>query len=640
MTLPLAARSTVRNWLWSTATTHRGDFTAMITLFVAAATAGLVGPRLLGELVESVTTSTTIPSRVDVLAAAFLGVLLVAALLRRWAHLVAAVFGERLLAQAREELVEHVVRLPLDTVEAAGAGELLGRATSDVDKLDEGLRQAVPRVVVAAVTAAATVLAMLLTSPLLTLGVLVVVPVLVVVARWYWPRAVPNYQRTLARWAGVHASTQETVAGGRTVEALGLAGRRVAHHERALREVAAGERRGGQLWGGFVGALDFTSVLPVAAILLLGGWAYPRGWVGVAELTAMVLYAAAFAEPVNEALTWLDELQVGHAALRRVLGVRELPAEPDRDDPAERHPADRNPTTDRNPTAERDYSAEVGTPRDSGLEVRGARFGYRAGREVLHGVDLVVAPGERLAVVGPSGAGKSTLGRLLAGVNAPAVGTVCVGGVPVTALPLERRRRAVMLVTQEQHVFSATLRDNLTLAGPAPDARLWDALTRVGAREWAARLPVGLDARVGAGGHPVPAATAQRLALARVLLADPAAVVLDEATSLLPGSPTERNTDAAGSVAESGEDAPTGITGIRGIRGITAVLAGRTVVAIAHRLAVARDADRIAVLVGGRIAELGSHSELLAAGGAYARLWTAYLGGASGGGSQPASTRE
>lgn len=232
------------------------------------------------------------------------------------------------------------------------------------------------------------------------------------------------------------------------------------------------------------------------------------------------------------------------------------------------------------------------------------RYAYRPGHDVLHGVDLDVRQGERLAMVGPSGAGKSTLGRLLAGVHGPRTGSVTVGGVPLVELPLGELRGHVALVTQEHHVFRGTLRDNLLIARPdAADPDVRRALEAVDAWEWVAALPRSLDTTVGSGGTAISPAQAQQLALARLVLADPHTLVLDEATSLI-------DPRAARHLERS----------------LAAVLEGRTVIAIAHRLHTAHDADRVAVVEDGRITELGSHDELVAAGGAYAALWDSWHG--------------
>jgi ABC-type multidrug transport system fused ATPase/permease subunit len=324
---------------------------------------------------------------------------------------------------------------------------------------------------------------------------------------------------------------------------------------------------------------EICQLAPAGLMLLGGGYGYTRGWVNIAQVTAATLYVQQLANPVSTLLDWLDTIQTGAASLARLVGVADIPA-------------DRTVTgVQPDETDRRLAAAQVG-------------FAYRPGRDVLRDIDLTVTPGEHLAMVGPSGAGKSTLGRLLAGISAPGRGSVAVGGAPLIELPLADLRGEVALVTQEHHVFAGTLRENATLARPAAtDAEILAAFAAVDAGDWVAALPDGLQTRIGAGALELSTPQAQQLALARLVLADPKILVLDEATSLL-------DPRAARHLERS----------------LSAVLHGRTVISIAHRLHTAHDADRVAVVEEGRITELGAHHDLIAAGGAYSRLWASWHG--------------
>ncbi len=279
----------------------------------------------------------------------------------------------------------------------------------------------------------------------------------------------------MAAWSRLTGGVAETVEGGRTVEALRLQQRRIRRTDDDIRRSYLAERYTLFLRTVWFPVIEGAYLVPVATAVLAGGLLHARGLATVGQVTAVALYMRQLVEPIDILLSWLDELQVGTTAFARLLGVAHVPAD--------------RQATGRRPASER-------------LAARDVRFAYTPGRDVLHGVDLDLREGERLAMVGPSGAGKSTLGRLLAGVNAPRAGSVTVGGVGLVELPLDQLRGHVVLVTQEQHVFAGSLRDNLALARPdAGDAAVRSALEAVDALGWAEALPEGLDTTVGAGAH-------------------------------------------------------------------------------------------------------------------------------------------
>jgi len=573
--LPIADRRTVRVTLLGLFRADSRAVLLVLALYSASAITGLAAPWLLGRIVDTVVSGGGI-GHVDRFAIAIAGCVLAHGLLQRFAHNAGYRFGERSVAKLREEFVTRTLNLPVSVVERAGTGDLATRSSVDVAAVGTTVRDVVPILVIATTQLILLFGAVFLLHPMLGLVAFTGMPTILLVCRWYLKRASPAYLAEGAATADLTDTLTTTAEGARTVEALRLNEERIKHGRERIARVWATRSATLRLRSVFFPVVEASYALPVAMMLLAGGTFLGKGWVTLGEVVAATIYLQQAVDPLDRALQWLEQAQRGFASLARVLGVGQVMPE---------------------------QRVKGAVPTNERIVVRGARFCYSDGHDVLHGIDLEVRPGERLAIVGPSGAGKSTLARLVAGIDPPRDGVVTVGGIPIVDLDPAERRRRIALITQEHHVFLGTLRDNLMFAAPgATDEQLLAALDAVGA-DWYQGMENGLDEELGDGARELGAAEAQQLALARLVLADPHTLILDEATAALDPT-TARRTE----------------------RAMAAVLTGRTVIAIAHRLNTAHDADRVAVLEDGRITELGSHDDLVRGGGAYAALWRTWHG--------------
>ena len=489
--------------------------------------------------------------------------------------------AERLLYALRVKIFAHLQRLSLDYYDREMAGRIMTRMTTDVDALSQLIQTGLINAVVGLLTCVGVFVFLVILSPPLALATSVVLPPLVVATWWYQRSSSAAYARARDSIASVNANLQESLSGVRVAQAYVREDRNIA----GFRGVN-GEYLNARLGAQRLIALYFPFVLllgDLGAIVVLGTGAalVAHGVVTPGIVIAFLLYLDQFFSPIQQLSQVFDTWQQAAASVDK---IEELLATPTRT-PAAAQPV------------------EPGRLRGE-IRLDGVHFRYpgTVGGEALGGVDVTIAPGETVALVGETGAGKSTIVKLIARFYDPTDGAVRVDGTDLRQFDLGAFRRELGVVPQEAFLFTGTVRDNIAYGRPdATDAEIEAAARAVGAHEFVAGLPGGYDASVSERGRSLSAGQRQLVALARAQLVDPAILLLDEATSQLDLASEARVQRAMGVVAT-----------------------GRTTVLVAHRLPTARTADRILVVSGGRIVEEGSHDELLALGGEYAALWSAF----------------
>jgi ATP-binding cassette, subfamily B, bacterial len=494
--------------------------------------------------------------------------------------------GEALLYDLRVRVFAHLQRLSMDFFTGEKAGRVMTRMTSDIEALSQLFQDGIVNLAVQALTMViVTIILFLLNPALAAITVLLVVPTMTIATVWYRKASDRGYTRVRERIAEVLADLQESLSGIRIISAHNRRRHNVQQHRNIVGEYRGANQYTARVSAVYGPATDLIGAAGQAVVLLVGGNMVLNGTLTIGQLTAFVLYLAAFFAPIQQLVQLYTTYQSGQAAvdkLQELLATE--PSVPERADAVDLPPIAGHVVLDH------------------------VSFGYTSGQAVLHDVTLDIAPGETFALVGATGAGKSTIAKLVTRFYDPTQGTVSIDGHDLRDVTLESLRRQLGVVPQEAFLFAGSVRSNVTFARPdATDEEVDEACRAVGLDELVDRLPQGLDTLVHERGATLSSGERQLLALTRAFLARPRVLVLDEATA---------NLDLRSEAQVE--------------HGLDALLEGRTAILIAHRLATAMRADRIAVVDDGEVIELGSHAELLAQRGQYAAMfetWQRHMSG-------------
>lgn len=572
--LPVASPKEARRTLFAAMRPQwRGAVLALVVQ-TASVGAGLLIPPMLGRLVDIASEGgarSELTAPLVVLAIATL----VQGTLSGWGWLLVVRVGETALARLRESVLGKALAVPQADLERGGTGDLVSRVSNDVDQVSKALREGVPQLLWSALSVVLTVVGLAALDWRFALAGLAALPFYAWAARGYAIVGPPLYAAE-RRAEGVRSQQLVETLGGRlTIQSLLLGPRHLRRTDAASEAARRTSIKAADTTAWLFSRIHLGELVGTGTVLLVGAWMVGEEHATLGQATAAALYFIRLYDPIGALVNLLDEVQNATASLGRLAGVLQVvvPARP-----GAAHPA------------------------SSELTLHGIRFGYDDGPEVLHGIDLVVRPGEHVALVGASGAGKTTLAALVAGIHEPLAGEIRLGGSRIGDLPRDELYSHVTLISQEVHVFAGTLAEDLRLANAAAtDAELRAAISVVGAAPWVDLLPDGLDTEVGHGGHALTPVQSQQVALARLVLRDPAIAVLDEATAEA-GSAGARQLEAS----------------------MARVLEGRTALLVAHRLTTAAAADRVVVMQDGRIVEEGPPDVLAAGDGPYAELWRAW----------------